>query len=581
MFRKSLILAAALLAGTSLGAMAAGTVTAVTNVPIDGVIYGFLLTDGSLLFQGGLLQDFYRFKPDSKGSYVNGTLFPAAALPPNYIPYATSGGVLPDGRVLLIGGEYSLLSNNTLTFSFTNQMAIYDPNADTWTMIAPPFNTAGDWDFIGDSPWALLPNGHLLLGSKFTKAMAELDPKTLTWTNVSSFAKDDVFAEEGLTLLPDRTVLTVNMTDYPFAQRFIPNADPSLTRWANAGKTPVKLPATDTNSAQNIIYDNGMRVYHPPGEIGPAILRPDGTVFNSGAACTIKGPATDPDACVIYQPIAHTAVYDTKTGTWTAGPDLPSHGSLGGEGAGDTWSSLLPNGNVLVQTNPPGISNDKLKRANDRYASIRGINGQAKGHLAPEAAAAAAPSFAPEATTAATTCPQTSIWRLYEFNGTSLIPEPAGSMCNNQPSLLLLPTGEVMLNLNFVYKSTGTFLNAWRPTITSFLFQNNVNPGGTYQIFGRQFNGLSQANAFGDEFQVATNFPLVRITNNATGDVSYTTTHDFSTMGVATGSAIVSTWFDVPTNAETGDSTLEVVANGIPSLPLPITVVAGGALTEK
>jgi hypothetical protein len=58
MFRKSL-LAAALLAGTSLAAMA-GTVTPVRNAPLDGVIYGFLLTDGSLLFQGGLLQDFYR-----------------------------------------------------------------------------------------------------------------------------------------------------------------------------------------------------------------------------------------------------------------------------------------------------------------------------------------------------------------------------------------------------------------------------------------------------------------------------------------------------------------------------------------
>jgi hypothetical protein len=577
MFRKSLILAAALLAGASFGAMAAGTVKPLTNnTPSDGVIYGFLLTDGSLLFQGGLLQDFYRFKPDSKGSYVDGTLYPAAALPPNYIPYATSGGVLPDGRVLLIGGEYSLLSNNTLTFSFTNQMAIYDPIADTWTMIAPPFNTAGDWDFIGDSPWALLPNGHLLLGEKFSKATAEFDPKTMRWTNVSSHAKDDVFAEEGLTLLPDGTVLTVNMTDFNFAQRFIPNANPANSGWVNAGSTPKRLPATDTNSAQNIIYDNGMRVYHPPGEIGPAILRPDGTVFNSGAACTIKGPPTDPAACVTYQPVAHTGVYDTKTNTWKAGPDLP-----GMQGSGDTWASLLPNGNVLVQTNPPGISNDKLKRANDRYQSIRGFNPNKKGRLAPEAlvaagtAGTAAPALAPEAATA---CPATSIWRLYEFDGTSLIPEPAGSMCNNQPSLLLLPTGEVMLNLNFVYKSSDTFVNeTWRPTITKFVFSNDVNPGGTYQISGRQFNGLSQANAFGDEFQVATNFPLVRITNNATGDVSYARTYNFSTMGVATGSAIVSTWFDVPTDLETGDSKLEVIANGIPSLPIPITVIRGGA----
>jgi len=138
-----------------------------------------------------------------------------------------------------------------------------------------------------------------------------------------------------------------------------------------------------------------------------------------------------------------------------------------------------------------------------------------------------------------------------------------------------------MLNLNFVYKSTGTFLNVWRPTITSFLFSNDVNPGGTYQIFGRQFNGLSQANAFGDEFQVAANFPRVRITNNAAGDVSYASTHDFSTRGVATGAAIVSTWFDVPKNLETGASKLEVFANGIPSVPLPITVVRGGALAAS
>ena len=277
-----------------------------------------------------------------------------------------------------------------------------------------------------------------------------------------------------------------------------------------------------------------------------------------------------------YQPVAHTAVYDPKTNSWKAGPPLPNM-----QGAGDTFSSLLPNGNVLVQTNPPGITNDKLKRANDRYASIRGINGKAKGRLAPEAAAgdgAAAPAFAPEAASA---CPPTSIWRLYEFNGSLLIPEPAGSMCNNQPSLLLLPTGQVMLNLNFVYTASGTFLNTWRPTTTSFVFQNDVNPGGTYQIFGRQFNGLSQANAFGDEFQVATNFPLVRITNNATGDASYATTHDFSSMGVATGAAIVSTLFDVPTDLEIGESKLEVVANGIPSVPMPITVVRGGALAAS
>jgi hypothetical protein len=41
---------------------------------------------------------------------------------------------------------------------------------------------------------------------------------------------------------------------------------------------------------------------------------------------------------------------------------------------------------------------------------------------------------------------------------------------------------------------------------------------------------------------------------------------------VATGSATVSTNFDVPSGAETGASKIEVVANGIPSQPANVTV---------
>ena len=238
MFRKSL-LAAALLAGASLAAMA-GTVTPLRNgVPFDGIIYGFVLTDGSLFFQGGLLQDWYRFRPDKSGSYADGTSFVAGSLPPNYVPYATSGGVLPDGRVLLIGGEYTMrraVTNNEyhLVFDLTNKMAVYDPRKDKWTMVAGP--SGPGWDFIGDSPWTLLPNGHLLLGNKLNKRMADLDPATLTWTEVSNFGKDDVFAEEGLTLLADGSVLTVNMTDFPLSQRYVPNSDPSKSRWEDAGR---------------------------------------------------------------------------------------------------------------------------------------------------------------------------------------------------------------------------------------------------------------------------------------------------------------------------------------------------------
>jgi hypothetical protein len=92
-----------------------------------------------------------------------------------------------------------------------------------------------------------------------------------------------------------------------------------------------------------------------------------------------------------------------------------------------------------------------------------------------------------------------------------------------------------------------------------------------YVISGHHFNGFSQGAAYGDDAQSATNYPLVRITNQATGHAFYSRTHDHSSMAVANG-AIVSTHFDVPDNQERGASSLVVVANGIPSSPITINV---------
>ena len=118
-----------------------------------------------------------------------------------------------------------------------------------------------------------------------------------------------------------------------------------------------------------------------------------------------------------------------------------------------------------------------------------------------------------------------------------------------------------------------------RPAVTSSrgrlsfsIVLHTVTRGNTYTVFGRQFNGWSQADNFGDEFETATNYPLVRITNNSTNHVFYAKTHDHSTMAVATHGIPTYTYFDVPAGMETGASTLVVVANGIPSNPISITV---------
>ena len=98
-----------------------------------------------------------------------------------------------------------------------------------------------------------------------------------------------------------------------------------------------------------------------------------------------------------------------------------------------------------------------------------------------------------------------------------------------------------------------------------------VTRGGSYQIYGFLFNGVTQGAAYGDDVQASTNFPLVRITNLSTSHVFYSRTHDHSSMAVASR-ALVSTHFDVPSDQERGPGLLQVVANGIASEPVFVII---------
>jgi len=164
---------------------------------------------------------------------------------------------------------------------------------------------------------------------------------------------------------------------------------------------------------------------------------------------------------------------------------------------------------------------------------------------------------------------------LYEFNGTTLSTVVAAPATRSGTFLLPLPSGQVLVLTPGqsvrakLYTPVGSAQAAWKPTITAA--PNLVVRGSTYTLTGTQLNGLSEASSFGDEFNSATNYPLVRIRNLATGHVTYARTHDHP-MGVATGGALVTTHFDVPANAESGASELVAVANGIASAPVSVTV---------
>ncbi len=164
---------------------------------------------------------------------------------------------------------------------------------------------------------------------------------------------------------------------------------------------------------------------------------------------------------------------------------------------------------------------------------------------------------------------------LYEFNGTTLNRTVAPPASRGGTFLLPLPSGQVLVltpgqGLRAkLYTPVGAPQAGWAPTIAAA--PTAVLRGQSYPLTGTQLNGLSEASSFGDEFNSATNYPLVRIRNIATGHIVYCRTHDHP-MGVATGGALVTTHFDVPAGTETGASEIVVVANGIASAPSAVTV---------
>ncbi len=269
-------------------------------------------------------------------------------------------------------------------------------------------------------------------------------------------------------------------------------------------------------------------------EIGPAILMTDGRVFALGAT-------------------GHTALYSRSSrpdlpGTWLAGPDLPSDPGGIQLVTKDAPAVLLPNGRVLCVTSPLAEGSAPKSYPGPSYFFL--FDGHAfKG----------------------TAAPSTSQSPAYAFR------------------LLLLPNGQVLAangtsDLD-VYTPSGIPDTGWAPRVVDC--PKLISAGGTYRLQGTQLNGVSQAVSYGDDATMATNYPLVRLLRTNPARMWYCRTHGHTTMGVATGSAIVTTNFDVPEGIEDGAAQLEVVSNGIPSEVVTVTlgpapiVINGGGRTPR
>jgi hypothetical protein len=487
------------------------------------------LTDGTVMCHEYGTNRWHRLKPDINGSYQNGSWdvpgFTVANMPNGndptigcvncpYTPLFFASAVLADGRVVVIGGEY-----NGGGPVWTNIGFLYNPVANTWsaqlTVPATFIGTGGaGTGGIGDAQCIVLQNGTMLLACTANMDIASFNPATLTFTALAPTGKDDLNDQENWNILPNGKVLTVDSRIQQRSETY----NSATNAWEAAVDTIVNLADTGTNTNSK--------------EVGPAVMRPDGTIiYFSG---TNSG---------------QNAVYNTATGTWAAtgaAGDFPLvPGQTYHYAVADGPASLLPNGNVLVMASP-----------------VTNVPRPCPGGFPPN--------------------PPCYVFNIpshfYEFDGTNLTQVAdspnAASFISYQGRFLVLPTGEVLLTAYNqaatadvqLYSNGGAPQNAWRPVITA---GPAFMAGTTYTISGKLFNGFSEGASYGDDAAMSTNYPLVRIKNQATGHVFYARTHDHSRMGVEPvgSNEIVTTLFDVPAGLEAGPGDLVVVANGIASDP--------------
>jgi len=276
------------------------------------------------------------------------------------------------------------------------------------------------------------------------------------------------------------------------------------------------IPATNTWIPDATVPVN---LYDPFGdETGAAVLLPDGRAFFIGAQ----------GATAFYTPSGSTSF-----GTWTVGPTVPN-----ANGAPDAPMAMMANGRVLCAVSPAPTSSGTL--------------------------------FIPPT-------------YFYEFdyitNTFTQIHAPGGVTSLNiacyQTNFLDLPDGSVMYAQNqssnssryYIYTPTGLQTASGKPTITG-ITQTSCT---SFQISGTQFNGISQGASYGDDWQMSTNYPIIRLTNGA--NVYYCRTFNWNSTGVKRGNQPDNCQFTLPAGLPVGTYSLVVTANGIASDPVSFTPV--------
>jgi hypothetical protein len=425
---------------------------------------------------------------------------------------------------------------------------------NTWYQLTP--NSAGNYT---QGTWSSLPSMHtprlyyasnvltdgrvLVQGGEYTNAgqvwtnTGEIfDPVAGTWTRITTFPQSQ-FGDDPSEVLPNGTVLAGYLSG---KQTY--TYDPVGNTWSFAAnklrsdqsdeESWVKLPdnsilsydiwssiSTGTNTAQR--YDPTSNSWLDAGTLPVAL--------SSSALGEELGPAfLLPDGRALFIGATRkTALYTPSSNSWVAGPSLPT-----GMGADDAPGAMMPNGHVLFAADHPLFSGptkifdfDPVANTITQVSTPSGLTGQLSGAAYTD-------------------------------------------------RMLMLPNGKVLFTTGssklWIYTPTGSPQSSWLPTITSVVNDG----GGVYTLTGTQLNGLSEGAAYGDDAEMSSNYPIIRL-KNSSGQIFYCRTSGWSSTGVQTGSTSVTVNFTLPSGLPSGTYSLYVVANGIASTAFSFSLTPG------
>jgi len=398
----------------------------------------------------------------------------------------------------------------------------------------------GTWSTVASSRYTrlffssdVLTNGNVYVaGGEYgtgTDHAEVYNPLNNTWTEIPRPASDPHYSDAVSKLLPSGKVLqgttggavwlynpAVNSITAAASARNQNEA--CWVRLANDNVLTVDafgLQSEHYVPSLNAWYNDGnvpVGLYGYGGEMGPGFVLPNSNVFYIGGT-------------------THTAIYTPgatviAAGSWVAGPEMVF--GTNALGAVDAPAAMMVNGNILCALGPT-----------NGYKS---------------------PTY------------------FYEYdyvaNAFTQVNGPTGATLNEVPfatSMLDLPDGTVLYIAGqgstqvYIYSPDGAALAAGQPAINAI----TQNFDGSFHLTGLGLNGISGGAAYGDDWQMDSNYPLVRMTNNSSGAIYYARTFGWNSTTILNSNQIVATEFSLPPTLPPGDYSLCVVANGNASLSVP------------